>query len=613
MCGIVGFNWNDKDLLKKMMKLVNHRGPDESGYYLDGDISLGHQRLKIIDLKTGRQPIHNEDESIQIIFNGEIYNYLDLRNDLEKNGHRFYTNTDTEVIVHSYEEYGIDCVNRFNGMFAFAIWDSNKKQLLLARDRLGIKPLYYYFDGDKFIFASEIKAILEYEGIEREVDLNALNEYFTYRYVPTNRTMIKNIYKLLPGHILVFKNNAINVSRYWDLKESITNNSEGYYTSKLRELLRESVKMRLMSDVPLGVYLSGGIDSSCIVALMSEMVDNIKTFSVGFGSEGENELDYARYVSEYFGTDHHEIIVGENDLKLLPEMIWHLDEPVGDAATLPTYIISKFAKREVTVVLAGEGGDELFAGYDNYKIMKIGHNFSKLVPKFVKTNLLPIIGKPFSGNVNLMRVLDLASAENEYEQYLNVIACFNKNEIKRLGDFNMVNLKEYFPNNMKMLNKLLYFGIKTWLPNDFFMKADRMTMAHAIEERVPLLDPNIVDFSFTIPPNLKLKGFTGKYIFKKAMIGILPQKIIYRKKQGYGTPMDYWFKHSLKDVLEKLIDESTHNYYNKEYVSNILKKFQKSGGNPNMNFYNAQKLWSVLIFEMWHKMFIEHETLENNG
>ena len=611
MCGIVGFNWNDKILLKKMMKLVNHRGPDESGYYLDDEISLGHQRLQIIDLQTGRQPIHNEDDSIQIIFNGEIYNYLDLRNNLEKKGHSFYTNTDTEVIVHSYEEYGIDCVNKFNGMFAFAIWDSNKKQLLLARDRLGIKPLYYYFDGDKFIFASEIKAILEYEGIEREVDLNALNEYFTYRYVPTNRTMIKNIYKLLPGYILIFEDNKINLLKYWDLKENISNNSESYYTSKLRELLRESVKMRLMSDVPLGVYLSGGIDSSCIVALMSERVDNIKTFTVGFGSEGNNELNYARYVSEYFSTDHHEIIVEEKDLKLLPGMVWHLDEPVGDAATLPTHIISKFAKREVTVVLAGEGGDELFAGYDNYKIMKIGHNFSKLVPKFVKTNLLPVIRKPFSGNVNVGRVLDLASAENEYEQYLNVIALFNKNEIKKLGDFNMVNLKGYFPNNMKLLNKLLYFGIKTWLPNDFFMKADRMTMAHAVEERVPLLDHNIAEFSFSIPPSLKMKGLTGKYILKKAMVGILPQKIINRRKQGYGTPMDYWFKHSLKDVLEQLLDKSTHNYYNKQYVLNILKNFQKSGVNHNMNFYNAQKLWSVLMFEMWYNVFIEQETLED--
>ena len=609
MCGIVGFNWNDKTLLKEMMRTLAHRGPDESGIYLDDDISLGHQRLKIIDLKTGRQPIHNEDGTIQITSNGEIYNYLDLKKDLEKKGHRFYTNTDTEVIVHAYEEYDRDCVNKFNGMFAFAIWDSNKKQLFLARDRLGIKPLYYYFKADKFIFASELKAILECDEVERNVDLNALNEYFLYKYVPSNRTMIKDIYKLLPGHTLVFRNNAINVSRYWDLKENISNKSEDYYVKKLRELLRESVKMRLMSDVPLGVYLSGGIDSSCIVALMSEMWDNIKTFSVGFGSEGESEVGYARYVSEYFGTDHYEVNVDEEDLKILPEMVWHLDEPVADAATLPTYVISRFAKKEVTVVLAGEGGDELFAGYDNYKIMMLGHNFSKTIPNFLKSKISGT-GRYVGDYSNAKRVFNLMCAKDEYERYLGVISVFNKNERRKLG-FNKENSSNnYFPNDMKLLNKLLYFGINTWLPNDFLMKADKMTMAYAIEERVPLLDHNIAEFSFTLPPNLKLRGMTGKYIFKKAMIGILPKRIIYRRKHGYNAPMDHWFKHSLKDVLMQLLDESSHNLYDKRYATNLLEEFQKSGKNYNMNFYNAQKLWSILIFEMWYKMFIEGEKVK---
>jgi asparagine synthase (glutamine-hydrolysing) len=609
MCGIVGFNWNDKTLLKEMMRSLVHRGPDESGIYLDEDISLGHQRLKIIDLKTGKQPIHNENGTIQIIFNGEIYNFRELREDLEEKGHRFYTNTDTEVIVHAYEEYDRDCVNKFNGMFAFAIWDSNKRKLCLARDRLGIKPLYYCLSGDKFIFASELKALLEWDEVERNVNLNALNEYFTFGHVPSNRTMIKNIYKLLPGHILIFKNNEINVARYWDLKESITDNSESYYISKLRELLRESVKMRLMSDVPLGVYLSGGIDSSCIVALMREMRDDIKTFSVGFGSEGESEVGYARLVSEYFGTDHYEVNVDENDLKILPEMVWHLDEPIADAATLPTYVISRFAKKGVSVVLAGEGGDELFAGYDNYKIMMFGHNFSKIIPNFLKPKMSNV-SKHFSEYSNIKRVFDMMRAKDEYERYSGVISLLNENELAKLG-FKKENISNiYFPNNMKLLNKLLYFGIKTWLPNDFFMKADKMTMAHAIEERVPLLDHNIAEFSFTLPTNLKLRGITGKYIFKKAMVGILPKRIIYRRKHGYNAPMDYWFKHTLKGVLEQLLDESSHNLYNKKYALNLLKDFQKSGKNYNMNFYNASKLWSILVFEMWHKMFIEGEKVK---
>ena len=608
MCGIVGFNWDDEKLLKKMVKIVEHRGPDESGYYLDNGISLGHRRLSVIDLFTGQQPIHNEDESIWIVFNGEIYNFKELRMLLEEKKHRFYTSSDTEVIIHLYEELGEDCVKKLNGMFAFAIWDSNKKKLLLARDRLGIKPLYYYINEKKFIFASEIKAILGFEEVKRDIDLNALTEFLIYRYVPGSRTMIKNIYKLLPGHILILKNNAFQIHKYWDLKENISNESEEKYAKKLKVLLEESIKKRLISDVPLGVFLSGGIDSSCVVGLMSKMSEDIKTFSVGFGPEVENELSYARFISEYFDTDHYEINVEEKDLSLLPKMIWNLDEPIGDAATLPTYIISTFAKKKVTVVLAGEGGDELFAGYDNYKIMMWGRNFSKLVPNFLKYDFFPIINKRFYNFSNLKRILDFISAKQEYKQYSSVISMFNDYEMKKLGNFENENeiIKNFFSNNqMTFLNKLLYFSIKTKLVNDYLMKADKMTMANAVEERVPILDHNIVEFSFTVPTTLKLKGLTGKYIMKKAMQDVLPKQIINRKKRGYNAPMDYWFKHSLKDFLEQLLDNSSHNYYNKEYVLGELKKFQKSGNNYNLNFYNAQKLWSVLVFEMWYRIFID--------
>ena len=610
MCGIVGFNWRDEKLLEQMMAVVAHRGPDESGIYLDDHVSLGHQRLKIIDLVTGKQPIHNEDNSLQIVFNGEIYNYLELKESLIQKGHRFYTNSDTEVIIHAYEEYGADCVKQFNGAFAFAIWDKNRQRLFLARDRLGIKPLYYYINANRFIFASELKAILEYEGVRRNINISALNEFLTYRYVPSERTLIENIYKLLPGHILLLKDGKIQTSKYWDLVENITDEPEEYYVERLRELLRQSVKQRLMSEVPLGVYLSGGLDSSCVVALMSEITDKIKTFSVGFGSEGKNELEYARFVSNYFGTNHHELNVGEKDLSLLPEMVWHMDEPIGDAAALPIYVLSKFAKKEVTVVLAGEGGDELFAGYDNYKIMMLGHKVCKLLPGFVKHKLFPIIGNHFAESSNVRRGLNLLAARNEAEQYLGVISLFNEDELRKLGDFNLdSNLNNYFPDDARLLNKLLYFGIKTWLPNDFFIKADRMTMAHAVEERVPILDHNIVEFAFTIPPRLKLKGSNGKYIFKKAMVGLLPEQIINRKKQGFNAPMDYWLKHSLKGTLEQLLHESKHNYYNKEYILTLLNDFQGTGKAYELNFPNAQKLWSILIFEIWHRMYIENRKL----
>ena len=614
MCGIVGFNWRDTKLLERMMTAVAHRGPDESGSYLDERVSLGHQRLKVIDLLTGKQPIHNEDGSIQIVSDGEIYNYLELKESLLQKGHRFYTSSDTEVIVHAYEEYDTDCVEHFDGVFAFAIWDMSQKRLFLARDRLGIKPLYYCIKGDRFIFASELKAILEYEGVRRDVDSSALNEFFTYRYVPSERTLIENIYKLLPGHTLILKDGNIQTSKYWDLVENIGDEPEEYYIEKLRELLRKSVKQQLLSEVPLGVYLSGGLDSSCVVALTSELTDNIKTFSVGFGSEGEDELKYAEFVSQYFGTDHHELNVGEKDLSLLPEMVWHLDEPIGDAATLPIYVLSRFAKKEVTVVLAGEGGDELFAGYDNYRIMMLGHSFSRLLPGSINRRVSPIIGSYFPESSNVRRALNLLAAKSEAERYLSVISLFNQNELKKLGDFNLdSNMNNYFPDNARLLNRLLYFGIKTWLPNDFFIKADRMTMANAVEERVPILDHNIAEFSFTIPARLKLKGLTGKYIFKRAMAGLVPDQIINRRKHGFNVPVDYWLRHSLKDTLAQLLHESKHDYYNKEYISNLLDRFQKSRGSYNMNFLNAQKLWSILIFEIWYQIFIENrkpETLQ---
>jgi len=610
MCGIVGFNWHDEKLLDKMMAAVAHRGPDESGSYLDDHVSLGHQRLKIIDLISGKQPIHNEDGSIQVVFDGEIYNYTELKGNLLQRGHHFYTDTNTEVIVHAYEEYDIDCVKQFNGAFAFAIWDKTKRRLFLVRDRLGIKPLYYYIDGDKFIFASELKAILKYDGVRRNIDLNALNEFFSYRYVPSERTLIENIHKLLPGHILTLKDGNIQTSKYWDLVEDITEEPEQYYIEKLRELLRKSVRQRLVSDVPLGVYLSGGLDSSCVVALMSEMTDNIKTFSVGFGTEGKSELEYARFVSDYFGTEHHELNVTEKDLNLLPEMVWHMDEPVGDAATLPIYVLSKFAKKEVTVILAGEGGDELFAGYNSYRLMMLGHKLSRLAPMSFKRSLIPAMADRFSEFSNERRALDFIKAKSEEEQYSNLIWLFTEGERRRLDKLSRGNIiGDYFPDNMELLNKLLYFGIKTWLPNDFFIKADRMTMAHAVEERVPILAHNIVDFAFTIPTRFKLKGSTGKYIFKKAMVGLLPQQIINRKKQGFNAPMDYWLKHSLRDTLEQLIHEAKHDYYHKEYILTLLHNFQGTGKNYSLNFLNAQKLWSILIFEIWHRMYIEGKRL----
>ena len=605
MCGIAGFNWNDQNLLARMMESIHHRGPDESGVFFDDDVSLGHQRLNIIDLKSGRQPIYNEDETVVVIFNGEIYNHRSLRVDLEKKGHRFYTDTDTEVIVHTYEEYGIECIHQFNGMFAFAIYDSTKKCLHLARDRFGKKPLYYYFDGKKFLFASEIKALLEDSSIPCEINISAFHDFLKFRFVPGDQTLMQGIKKVLPGHVITLKNCELSSHQYWDITEHRSSCSEANHVNTLRTLLGDAVRSRLESDVPLGVFLSGGIDSASIVAHMSEHTDCIKTFSVGFESQADTELPFARIVADEFNTDHHECFVSDKHLALIPKMVWHLDEPIGDAATLPTMILSQYAKQHVTVVLAGEGGDEAFAGYDNQRIMMQCIRFNPLYHylKFVISR----IKQCTSPGSNLHRILATISSHSMEQQYATLTSLFSKDELREMGipDDNL-DISRYYPKTpMDPLNALQYFGLKTWLPHDFCMKADKMTMAYGIEERAPLLDYRLMEFAFSLPAHEKIRNGTGKYILKRAMKLRLPHSIIYRKKHGYNAPMDQWFKGDMKDVLGSLIDERNHSLYDSGYMEKLLADFQRTGSNYQMNFWNAQKLWSILVFEVWYKIFIE--------
>ena len=516
MCGIAGFNWNDRNLLARMMESIQHRGPDESGVYINDHVSLGHQRLKIIDLESGRQPIYNEDETVVVIFNGEIYNHNSLRVDLEKKGHQFYTNTDTEVIVHAYEEYGVECVHQFNGMFAIALYDSNNKMLFLARDRIGVKPLYYCFEQGKLIFASEIKAILQDHTIYREINSEAFREYFTFRYVPSALTLFKGIKKIQPGHILILKNGVLEVKQYWDIFENKTNFSEGDFTQDLYNRLSDAVQSRLVSDVPLGVYLSGGLDSASIVALMSKKMNNIKTFSVGFEAAKDSELPYAKMISEQFSTDHHEFIVEDRHLSLLPKMVWHLDEPIGDPAILPTLVISEKAKKYVTVILAGEGGDEVFAGYDNQRVMMQVRRFDPRI-KILK-DLTYHVKKLLPVDSNYYRLLNIVSAYTPEQQYFVLNSLFNSEEFKKLGmDATEQDISAYFPRKqMEILNSFQYYGFKTWLPHDFCMKADKMTMAYGIEERAPFLDYQLVNFGFSLPREFKINHGSGKHLLKKS-------------------------------------------------------------------------------------------------
>lgn len=618
MCGICGiYGIEDKNLLKKMTSILSHRGPDSEGYFFDKNINLGHKRLSIIDLISGNQPIYNENQSIWIVFNGEIYNYLELRKLLENKGHRFYTNTDTETIIHCYEEYDTNCVRKLKGAFAFAIWDGENKKLFLARDRLGIKPLYYSIINRNFHFASEIKSILEYDEFERKVDIKALNEFVTFRYITNSKTLFKNIYKIPPAHFLEFSTNDIKINKYWDLKENIEKRQEDYYINTLRNLLDISVKRRLMSDVPLGVYLSGGLDSSSITALMSKYTEErIKSFSVGFGEDLPNELDFAKIASEHFETEHREINVElDETIKLLPKIIWHLDEPIGDPAIVPTYFISKLAKERVTVVLTGEGSDELFTGYLRYKMMLTTKKFANLIPDFIKKILIGNFVKILPYSSNLKRSLSFFQNSDEIKRYLNVIALFDENEMIKICKFDFNNkigvkiIKSYFDkfSTENLLNKILYHDIKTVLAEDFLMKIDKMTMAGSVEGRVPFLDKDIVEFSMSIPPNFKLNKGEEKYILKKAMNDLLPKVIMRRKKRGYDVPIDAWFKSELKNVLLDYLENNKEckRFFDFGYIKKILKRQESISNRYNVNWYNSLKLWSLLGFFVWYEVYFK--------
>lgn len=625
ICGVVGVS--DKELIKRMTDVVSHRGPDDEGYFLDDDVSLGHRRLSIIDLKGGHQPMHNEDESIWIVFNGEIYNYLDLRGYLEKKGHRFYTSSDTEVIIHAYEEFGDECVKKLRGMFAFAIWDMEQKKLFAARDRVGIKPFYYTTQNKKFFFGSEIKSILQDDEIKREVDLESLNEYITFGYVPGPKTILKHIYKLLPGHTLTFSDNEVKIKKYWTLRFSHDKNKdEKYYAEKIYNILDECVKSWSMSDVPIGALLSGGIDSSAIVGLMSKNSEQeIKTFSVGF-LEGEkfNELQHARIVSDFFGTDHHEIIVDfDKYIKFLPKSIWHMDEPMFEQATIPLYYVSELARKQVKVVLTGEGADELFAGYERYFGDYIATRYQK-IPAIIRkvgdkvilktTNHLYLSGLVKKG-------FEAMVIEDEFDRCMRWHTVFTKEDKEELyskryahdiknPDSPFQTIQKYHNDKAaeNVLEKILYVDMKVWLPDDLLIKKDKMGMATSIEARVPFLDHNLIEFAATIPPNLKCKGLKTKYILKKAVSDLLPKVIIKKKKMGFPVPIEPWLRGELGDMAQDILlgpEARKRGYFEQEFVQKLLKSHQT--GKKDM----SKLIWPLIVFELWHRIYIDN--MKNGG
>lgn len=610
MCGICGFNWEDKTLAKKMAWTLEHRGPDHDGYYTDRNISLGHKRLSIIDLsEKGKQPMHNEDSSIWIIYNGEIYNFMHLRQELEKKGHRFYSNTDTEAVIHAYEEFGEECVQKFNGMFSFAIWDLRQKKLFCSRDRLGIKPFYYYWDGNKFIFASEIKAILQHP-VKRAVDETALSYYLAYTFIPGENSIFQNIYKLMPGTSLVLKENKIKIKKYWnpDFSDKI-NADESYFIKKINECLDASVKRRMIADVPVGAFLSGGIDSSAVVAKMSKMTSNLKTFSVSFDVTDYDESKYSSLIAEKFSTDHHSFHFKAGDiLKHISFISSHYDEPLADSSIVPTYIISKIARKHVKVALTGEGGDESFAGYDRYNAFK-QLRFARRLPKifrkksqsfaFEKEHLINKLAKKAS------IFLEYSGMKN-YEIYSKTwsnIGIEPKNELlSKKNDFKIHNHYKPFFKYRSFLDNSLNSDINNYLPSDLLKKVDMSSMAVSLEARVPFLDHEFIEFTCRIPSYLKIKHNEKKYILKKALKGILPDEILYRKKKGFDIPMEHYFKSELKSFVHDLLtsqDFIKRKIFNQDKINKLIE--QHMSGRKN----NKQAIFSLIMLEQWFRKWVD--------
>lgn len=620
ICGIVDFKSNpiDPKLVEIMSNSLSHRGPDGEGIFINqgsggkGQAALGHKRLSIIDLKTGDQPMFNEDKSIAVVYNGEIYNFNELKNDLIKRGHKFKTKSDTEVILHQYEEDGWECAKRFNGIFAFALWDENKKTLLLARDKIGIKPLYYFYDDKRLTFASEIKAILKALPEKPEIDSSSLFRYLILQYIPAPATLYKNIYKLPPTSVLILNRKGIEVKQYWDVEkvkgEGLKAKDEGNICKRLIKTIDESVTDQLISDVPLGAFLSGGIDSSTIVAFMSKrMKEPVKTFSVGFETDDPyyNELNYARIASKYFKTEHHEIIVRPQDVvNFFPVIARHLDDPINDPAVLPTYLISKLAREHVKVVLSGEGADELFGGYLRYSLDRFA-KYYQILPKLVSNGLIKPILNDIIDNKRIVQGLDAISEPDRSSRYLKWVSVFDTDSLNAVFG-NPVFIEEEWSGLKAFYNaihneyandalsSILYTDIKTWLPDDLLTKVDRMSMAHGLEARVPYLDNRMVDLAFSIPSRLKIKGFKRKYIFKRAVSNILPDEIVRRSKRGFALPISHWFRNELKDfILERLSDDSVRrmDFFNTSAVNKIINEHIK--GNED----NSLQIWGLLTLQ----------------
>ncbi|MGB7295794.1 MAG: asparagine synthase (glutamine-hydrolyzing) [Candidatus Aminicenantales bacterium] len=632
MCGICGIasppaaEQVDRSLLEAMCRTITHRGPDDEGVYAGKTVGLGVRRLSIIDLEGGHQPLANEDRSIWVAHNGEVYNFPELRRELISRGHRFSTRTDTETIVHSYEQWGEEFVHRLRGMFAFALWDEKEKRLLLVRDRLGVKPLYYtLLDDGTLVFGSELKAVLVHPRVRRNIEPQALDFFLTLEYVPSPLSILKNIHKLPAGHSLAYKDGRIEVKEYWDIRASAEAGSDlsrrrlPEIMDQLYALLQEAVKLRLVSDVPLGAFLSGGIDSSTIVGLMRELgASPLKTFSIGFEETSYNELPYARRTAERFATEHEEFTIEPRALELTEKLVRHLDEPFGDFSIFPTYLVSKMARPHVKVILSGDGGDEVFGGYEHYQAQKIatwppirlsGRLASPLI------NRLPPAAKKKGAWNKLQRFLQgfEHASENRHLRWMMFLSRKEKNRLysagfrERLGGvdeiFHVSPFREVFE-KLPAFDRTtgeLYLDLKTYLADDIMVKVDRMSMATSLEAREPLLDHKLVEFVFGLEGRLKLHGLTTKWIFKKTMERLLPSENIHRPKEGFSIPIKHWLRQELRELMldhlsERRIREA--GFFNPEAVQKMISAHL--AGRKNF----SHQLWALLVFDIWRKSYL---------
>jgi len=610
------------DALRRMGQVLYHRGPDDEGWRVDGRVGLGVRRLSIIDLATGHQPVTNEDDTLWLVFNGEIYNYQALRETLEKKGHVFASKSDTEVIVHAFEAYGERCVEHLNGMFAFAVWDARRRRLFIARDRLGIKPLYYWAGGDQIVFGSELKAVMMHPDVPRGIDFIALDQFLTLEYIPSPRTIFQGVCKLPPGHWLIFEDSGVTVAPYWDVQLRELPPDEVSCVEMLSELIRDAVRLQLVSDVPLGALLSGGIDSSTVVALMSEALSiPVRSFSIGFDDETYNELPYARKVAVHFSTDHREEVLQPDIASLAEHLVRHMDEPFADFSIFPTYLVCRLASQEVKVVLSGDGGDEVFGGYDTYVAQHFDRYYRGLPASFRQKglpalmNLIPpqaakkglinkakrfVEGGALPASLQHTRWMMFMNDSDKAQLYQpDLRASLNGSTVASL-------LEGYFQrvSHLDSLAQQQYVDIKTYLVDNILVKVDRMSMAASIEARVPLLDHRIVEFALSLPPHYKLRRGRTKLILQRAMRGHLPEAVLNRPKQGFSIPLKHWLRGALQPLMTDLLSPDCvqrRGYFEPKTVDRWVVEHLQGRAN------HSHRLWALMVFELWHRQMLDEK------